>query len=451
MDFLDREPERRRLDQLLAQPAASFGVVYGRRRIGKTRLLLEWALAHDGVYTVADRSDPVVQRAFFASSLARRLPGLADARWPDWAALLSAVARGATAAGWRGPLVVDELPYLVEGSPELPSVLQRWLDHEARAAGLVVAVAGSSRHLMQGLVLDASAPLFGRAGQILSLGPLPLGWASEVVPGTAADRVAFGAAFGGVPRYWELAVGEGGDLEDQLDALVLDPLGPLHDEPARLLQDEVPSADSLRPYLDVLGLGASRVSEIGARLERPTSSMARPLSHLVDLGYVRREVPFGEDERSTRRTLYRLADPFLRLWFRVVAPHRAALAVLPAARRRELLARAWPGLLGESWEELCRDAVPRLPAGHPVARRGPWGPARRWWHGAAPEWDVVAESLDGRRLLLGEVKVGRGAAGRARTPPPFASRYEEVVSASFVLRDPRAGDVGPDVVLAALR
>ena len=124
VDFLDREPERRRLDQLMRQAGASFAVVYGRRRIGKTRLLLEWVDAHGGVYTVADRSDVVVQRRYFAAALASRIPGIADAEWRDWGALLAAVARGALAEGWRGPLVIDELPYLVEQSPELPSVLQ---------------------------------------------------------------------------------------------------------------------------------------------------------------------------------------------------------------------------------------------------------------------------------------------------------------------------------------
>lgn len=450
MDFLDRERERRRLDALLERTGSALAVVYGRRRIGKTRLLLEWVRAHGGVYTVADRTSPPVQRRTLAEALNQRLPGLADAEWRDWASLFAGIARASRALGWRGPLVLDELPYWVEQSPELPSVLQRWLDHDAREAGLVVALAGSSRHLMHGLVLDAAEPLYGRADQILQLGPLPLRHAAAVVSGTAADQVAFGAAFGGVPRYWELAAAATGSLAERIDAVVLDPLGPLHDEPDRLLQDEVPSAEALRPYLDALGAGASRVAEIGARLERPATSMARPLAQLVDLGYVRRDTPFGEDERATKRALYRLADPFLRLWFRVVAPNRAALAAVPEAGRRELLARRWPGLLGETWEELCRDAVPRLAADHPVGAGGPWGPARRWWHGAAAEWDVVAESLDGARLLLGEAKVGAVPSLEGRSMPPFAARYREVVLAAFPLTRRRAEDVDAADVVAAL-
>ena len=67
----------------------------------------------------------------------------------------------------------------------------------------------------------------------------------------------------------------------------------------------------------------------------------------------------------------------------------------PAARR-QILGRFWESLCAQSWEELCRQQVPRL--------ADEWGPASRWWHGTQPEWDVISESLDGERVLLGEAK-----------------------------------------------
>ena len=129
----------------------------------------------------------------------------------------------------------------------------------------------------------------------------------------AAQLVPLYAAWGGVPRYWELASECGAGIADQLDHLVLDPLGPLHREPDRLLIEEVPSALEVRPALDAIGAGAHRVSEIAGRLGRPATSMARPLDRLVGIGLVRREVPFGESERQSRRSLYRIDDPFFRL------------------------------------------------------------------------------------------------------------------------------------------
>jgi uncharacterized protein len=343
-------------------------------------------------------------------------------------------------------LIFDEFPYLALASPELPSVLQRWIDHEARTAQLKVAIAGSSQRLMQGFVLAGDAPLFGRAKEILEIQPLLPAYLREAFAVPDGVRwVELYTAWGGIPRYWELAQDAGADVASQVDRLVLDPLGPLHREPDRLLLEEVPSALEVRPLLDAIGAGAHRVSEIAGRLGRPATSMARPLDRLLGLGLVRRELPFGEDEKSSKRALYKIADPFFRLWFRVVAPHRAQLASGTPAARRQLLARFWEGLCAQAWEELCRQQVSRLPDESPLGRRGPWGPASRWWHGTQPEWDLVSGSFNGRWVLLGEVKWSARPFHRralepalrelaAKPAPPLPSRWADaqLVRALFV-------------------
>jgi hypothetical protein len=208
------------------------------------------------------------------------------------------------------------------------------------------------------------------------------------------------ALWGGIPRYWELAA-PFRDLHDAVDTLVLDPLGALHEEPTRLLLEESPPAVGLRPILDAIGAGAHRVSEIAGRIGEPATSLARPLTRLQELDLVVREVPFGEAERSTKRALYKLADPFLRLWFSLVAPKRAILMQVTRKARLRLFDKVFPHLCSAAWEELCRQAVPHL-----GERLGgiDFGPARRFWAGGSPEWDLVAESTDGSALLLGEVK-----------------------------------------------
>ena len=420
MFFLNRTAEMERLDRLASREGGGLAVVYGRRRIGKTRLLLEWSKRHGGLYTVADQSAGEVQRRYFAQTVAERLPGFGDVDYPDWRALLTRLARDARAASWRGPLVLDELPYLVTASPELPSLLQRWLDHEAEEARLVVALAGSSQRMMQGLVLPGNAPLYGRAREILDLRPLDPSFLMEafaVAPGR--ELVELYAAWGGVPRYWELAAELRGGVFDQIETLVLDPLSPLHREPDRVLLEEIPPALELRPLLDAIGAGAHRVSEIAGRLGRPATSISRPLDRLVGMGFVRRETPFGETEKESRRSLYKIDDPFFRLWFRVVAPHRGPLASGTPQTRRDWLARFWEELAAQAWEELCRSRIARLATADLLGIGGPWKPAARWWKGNEPEWDLVSESLEGHRLLLGEVKwsakpFGARALARAR-------------------------------------
>lgn len=233
--------------------------------------------------------------------------------------------------------------------------------------------------------------------------------------------------------------------ELQIERLVLDPLGPLHREPDRLLLEELPPAMETRPVLDAIGGGAHRLSEIAGRMGRPATSMSRPLQRLVSMRLVRREVPFGESEKKSRRSLYSIDDPFFRLWFRVVAPHRGALAAGSRGTRLDLLQRYWPGLAAAAWEALCRLRLPRMTSAGDRGAVGLCEPASRWWRGNDPEWDIVSRSIDGATLLLGEAKwsatpfdssrLEKAMSDLASRPPPSGGgvpREGEVVRVLFV-------------------
>ena len=398
LPFLDRSRELTRLRRALSRPGGALIVVYGRRRCGKSRLLREALRGREHAYYLADLGDAGVQRAALAVEAARVVPGFAAATYPDWGALLETWRARAPAGAW---LVLDELPWLTQASPALPSVVQRLLDTPAPRP-LRLIVCGSSQRMMHGLALDETAPLYGRAAEIVKVAPMPPAALREALPLGAEDAVTAWAVWGGLPRNWELAADYGSTAE-ALAALILDRNGVLHGEPPRLLLDDMRSTVQAHSLLALIGGGSHRLSEIGGRLGQPATNLSRPLARLIDLGYVRRELPFGESPRSTRRSLYRLDDPFLLFWYRFVAPNRSRLEhdlIEPVLG--EVLAQL-PGHVAEVWEGLARDSVVRLPL-HGVR----WSPAARWWgkgaDGASLEIDVVAESTDRRQLLVGEAK-----------------------------------------------
>lgn len=406
MEFIDRSDELSRLDDLLDRPEGSLAVLWGRRRVGKTRLLLEWARRHEGLYTVADQSAAPLQREYLARAIAAKFRGFDTVTYRDWPSLFTRLAQEAARTGWRGPFILDEMPYLAAADPALPSVLQNWIDHTAGAARLVVGLAGSSQRMMQGAVLGADAPLYGRATELLHLRPFSVGYLADAFgPLPARRTVEIFALWGGIPRYWELAAPLGSRLEACVDRLVLDPRGPLHEEVDRLLLEETPSATALRPLLDLVGAGVHRLSEMAGRLSQPATSLSRPLKRLVELGLIHREQPFGDTPREGKRSLYRIADPFVRLWFAVVAPNRSMLADSPTAVRTSVWRARRDALEAQVWEELCRACVPRLhTAPTAIGGLGPWRAAQRYWRGQEPEYDVVALSVDGTRALVGESK-----------------------------------------------
>ena len=378
-------------------PGGAMAVIYGRRRCGKSTLL-QHAISSPDVYYLADQKEPALQMLDLAAEADKAVPLFSSAAYATWDALLLNLN---DRLHRRISLCLDEFPYLVQLSPALPSILQKYLDRPGPKK-LNLVLCGSSQRMMHGLVLDRTAPLYGRALEILKIEPLKAGWIRDALGLEGEKAVEAYSVWGGVPRYWELASSFGG-LEEAVGELVLHRNGVLHEEPMGLLLDEMRSA--VQPYslLSAIGQGCHRLSEIAGRLGKPATSLMRPLAQLVDLGYVRRETPFGEPEKSTRRTLYKIADPFLLFHFKFVQPNKSQLEVggVPAVAAK--VSKQLSLHVSAVWEQLARDSVPFCAAGGYQ-----WGPARRWWGTGLDdrpmEVDVVAESLDGRAVLVGEAK-----------------------------------------------
>lgn len=452
LPFLDRELEIRRIRRALADPAGALVCVYGRRRLGKSRLVQRALEGRPAVYYVGDDRDAAVQRVALAREIERLIPGFAAVAYPDWEALLDRWWRDAPT---KAVLAIDELPAVVATAPELPSLFQKFLDARP-PRGRRVVLCGSAQRMMQGLALDATAPLYGRAREILHLGPLPPAYLGRALRSrNAADVVERYCLWGGVPRYWELAL----DYKSHFAAvedLVLDPLGVLHDEPARLLLDDVRDPARVASILALIGQGSHRLSEIAGRLAVPATQLSRPLARLVELGLILRETPFGISPRDSKRSLYRIADPLLDFCYTFVDPNRSRLGARQVRDVRREVERRWPQFLGRRWEHLVRERVAIAPV---LGTR--WKPAARWWGpgtGGAPlEIDIVAEAADDpEHVLVGEAKLAMRSSEvpsqlaslerRAAACPALTGKRVEPVL--WVLRGDRRLARRPRVLLA---
>ena len=401
LPFLNRAEEFRRLETMLTRREGALGVVYGRRRCGKSRLIREILSEKRSVLYVGDDTEASLQRANLATEIARLLPGFDQATYPQWNSLFQRFWMEAK----RGfVLVLDEFPSMVSVSPELPSILQKYVDQRTDR-GVHLLLAGSSQRMMQGLALDGSAPLYGRATEILKLSPLSAFWIQKALRFSKAEAHLATEAYsvwGGIPRYWELAA----DHSSRMDAirdLVLSPLGVLHEEPRRLMMDDLRETTQASSILSLIGRGSHRISEIAGRLEKPVTSLSRPLQRLIELDLIKREIPFGTSPRTTKRSVYRIADPFLRYWFRFVEPNLSRLEARSLGAVIRDAERDFSHHVGGIWEELVRASVPRS------SYKGiEWGPAARWWGTGLDrktyEIDVVAESASNDSLLVGEAK-----------------------------------------------
>lgn len=400
MEFVDRIDETARLKAALGRENPTLVVLYGRRRLGKSTLVKR-VLSDEDIYFLADRSESQHQRELLAKVIAQALPDFDKLTYPDWEALFRAVNYRTDR---RFTLCLDEVPYLVEQSPELPSVLQKLVDEKQLKYNLVLC--GSSQNMMYGLFLDSAAPLYGRADEIMRLAPIRLPYIQDALGLDAVSAIEEYAVWGGVPRYWELRE-DRGSLEDALWHNVFSENGILYDEPVKLLQDDVKDIVKTSTIMSFIGTGVNRLSEIAARCNEPATNLSRPLRKLVDLGLLGKDVPFGTDEKNSKKSLYKIIDPFMAFHYQFVVPNRSFIELNRRLPIEQALNSHFSEYVSMQWERLCRETV----TGNMV-NGVLYGAARRWWGTVAGEekkpvqmeFDVMAESLDKKYLLVGECK-----------------------------------------------
>ena len=391
MEFVDRINEQRRLGMLLEADEPNFIIVRGRRRIGKSALIGR-VLTDKDIYYEADRTSAPNQMMQLSEVIAHRFPGFADAVYRDWRSLLTALNHRTTE---KFTLCLDEFPYLAEGSPELPSVIQGLLDSGALRYNLVVC--GSSQQMMYDLTHDETSPLYGRGAADFKVGPISIAYLPLALGVDAEQAVTEYSLWGGVPRYWKLRE-SAGSFADAVGFHLLSSYGALYEEPVRLFRDDIKDTVKTATIMSIVGSGVNRLSEIAARCGEPATNLSRPLAKLVSLGYLEKEIPYGESPKSSKRSLYRIADPFLSFYYKFVVPNRSFIELDRMDPVNHSLNIRLSSHIAYWWEHICRDAV----SGNTIDGIT-YGEARRWWSKDA-EIDVVVESLDHTTILLGECK-----------------------------------------------
>jgi uncharacterized protein len=202
-----------------------------------------------------------------------------------------------------------------------------------------------------------SGPLRGR---LTAMAVEPLGFADaaaymadEPEPVDAIERYAVA---GGMSLYLD-ELGREAPLRDRVSARVLSPRGPLFNDPREVLEEELRTPGTYYSLLEELATGTKSLADLAAAVGRRTPDIQGYLRTLANMRIVERSSPVtARDEARNHR--YRLADDFMRFWFRFVFPFQEELKTgLPPeqlVRRRD---RAGPRRARQS---NVRSAVPAV-------------------------------------------------------------------------------------------
>ncbi len=398
----------------------TLGLVYGRRRIGKSTLLAGEVERRGGFYFEATRVEAAVHLERLGAALGEHLGvGRIELRSRE-EALTQLVRLGRDESI---PVVLDEFGYLLEADASLPSQIASTLGPSGRSRGAGRArlvLCGSAIAMMRSLTAGEAA-LRGRAG--LELVMLPDDYrvaASRLTdPADLSVAVRVFTVIGGVVGYATDMVDfdlpdDMADVDRWIVQRVLSPAATLHQEATTLLAEDpaLAAADPVLHHsiLGAIATGSVTAGRIASRLGRQVSNLAPALGRLVDAGFVMRH----EDPIRKQRPTYALADPYLQFHYAILEPHRSRLRSRdPRTLWTQRLTEVFDSRVrGPVFEQVARTFVERFASDDTVpGERAHVGPSRLTSQGNEWELDLVvtdhhADPATRRVTAIGEAKAG---------------------------------------------
>jgi AAA+ ATPase superfamily predicted ATPase len=366
-DFIGRDIELELLDKLWNSPKATLLILYGRRRVGKTRLLTHWLQKYPGraLYWVAEPATALEQLRSFSQALYNfatpDAPAPHDFTYGNWEQALRQVAL--LAQEQRLALFIDEVTYLIDVNTSIMGTFQKAWDQWLSNSNLFLALSGSQMGMMQGEILSHQAPLYGRATAQVKLMPLPFSATKQFFPNYSnVDRVATYSIWGGIPAYWE-RIDETASVMENIRVHLLPSNALMQEEPRILLQDFINDPHNYVGILRAIAFGAHAQNEICEFTGLSRGFVSKYLAVLRDTGFVERQVPITETSPDSRRGRYYITDPYLRFYYRFLAAYQAKLALGEQQQMLTTIERNLPEFIQTyTWQELCREWVLRASA-----------------------------------------------------------------------------------------
>lgn len=348
--FVGREQELALLQQ---EHIGKTLMVYGKRRVGKTTLILK-ALeqcSYQTVYFECLKGTMQDNIAGFVQELVRIkvLPvPLAFSSLQDVFAYLNTMPQIIV-------VVVDEYTHLyaMNDSAVVDSVFQSIVDN--RLSNIELILAGSHIGLMKGLLQERN-PLYGRFVVSIKLEELNYLDAAKFYPDKSAyDKVAHYAVFGGSP-FINQALNPDATLRENIIGTVLNPMSPVYLYASQLVfSDNALNVNAERIFY-TLGNDRKRYTEIEDALRvKKTGNLAKQIKTLTDLEILSHNIPINKPNDSKKAT-YELNDNLLRFYYAFVYKNSSALQVLGAeAFYDEYIAPVLTHFIAHHFEDICRE------------------------------------------------------------------------------------------------
>lgn len=370
-------------------------ILYGRRRVGKTELLVEFTRNKRAVYFTASQvatGDNLNQLTMLTSQQLGRseLEGLTFKTLESYLEYIANL-EGTS----RLVLVLDEFQYWVSAERSIPSMIQRFWDRIGKKSQLMLVLCGSSISMMVDYTLAEKSPLYGRRTGQLELEPMDYRTASRFFPTwSEEERLSAFGILGGIPAYLEQFDPQV-SLAENIKDKMLHKGRYLAEEAHLLFKTELRDPTVYFSILRAIASGCTTMKDLASRVNLDARAVSTYVSNLQTLHIVTREIPFNEPRKS-RKGRYFVKDNFLKFWFSLVEPNQTLLDINQGERLfDQLISPRLSTYMGPVFEEICRQYLLLFgeEAGLPVPVR-----LGKIWH-RDYDIDIVTENLDATNTI----------------------------------------------------
>lgn len=409
--FVNRDQELDALEKIYNSDSAEFFVLYGRRRVGKTELLLQFCKNKRSIYFLASqlKEQDHLRHLIEVSQQVLDDPLLQNLTFNDWESALIYLAQKSQQE--RLIIVLDEFQYLCEDNAALPSLIQRFWDLHGKNSNLLLILCGSQVSFMEREVLAERSPLYGRRTGQLKLMPLSYRDSGNFFEEyTSKEKLIIYGILGGIPAYLNRFKSNLSPnslqtskktLEQHIKEELLTPQSYLFEEANFLLRMELREPRIYASILQAIAKGATQLNEISQRVEIERTKTNKYITVLRELGLVKRITSLTERApQKSRKGLYIIADNYLSFWFRFILPNRSLIESGNAdVVYREMIEPNLSDYMGSLFEDICQQYVRRYWT--EKLRIAPKKVGAYWE--SELEIDLLTENIDGSHWI-GECK-----------------------------------------------
>ena len=402
--FIGRQAELKRLEELCCSDSFEFLVMYGRRRVGKTSLLKEYAGKHKTIFFSAQEKNDSLNLVDFSRAVQTSHTGDDFGVFRDWEAAFQYV--GDHTGSERVTLIIDEFPFIAQENPTVKSILQHIIDHQWSQKKILLILCGSSVSFMVNEVMGYKSPLYGRSTTQMEVEPFDYLDSAAFFPGYShIDQLLAYGILGGIPCYLQ-RFSDKRTIAENIQQEILRTGSFLKDEPQLLLKMELREPAVYNSIFEAIAGGASRMNDIAQKIKEDSGKCSRYMATLKEIRLLDRITPCGEDE-TTKRTVYQITDNFYTFWYRYIFANRSYYELLGEEDAAQEITSDLSNLMGAVFERVCQQYMVRMAK----ARKLPFVPFKmgKWW-GNNPvkrrqdDIDILALDRTGSRAIFCECK-----------------------------------------------